>query len=404
MKSLTIQPIITHLTDNDAYKRNMLQAMFHNGQTDNARYELICRNTPEYPLSELFNDVLIEISNLCTLRYTKEELDFISKQPGMKSDFIEFLERFKFNRKHIDIYTNDEKIVVTTNGPQIYTMGFEIYVMSIISELYFRRFNSFEKLWETSNTKLDDKISNLIRYHKTEERYLPIDRQLKIFDFGTRRRWSKDWHLYLVEKLKECLPDTFLGTSNDYLAMKLGLKPIGTMGHEYLQSFQDMNVNLKMFQKTALEKWLTEFNGLNAIALTDTIGMDAFLNDFNLLLAKGYDGLRHDSGDPYDWGNKAIDYYNMLSIDPLTKQLIFSDGLTVGSALFLHSYFSPKIKTGFGIGTHFTNDNGKTPLNLVMKLVSLNGSPVAKISDSPGKTICKDEIFVSYLKHIFNCK
>ena len=132
--------------------------------------------------------------------------------------------------------------------------------------------------------------------------------------------------------------------------------------------------------------------------------MDAFLRDFDLYFAKLFDGLRHDSGDPYEWGEKAIAHYHQLKIDPKTKILTFSDGLTLQKAWDLHQHFKGKIKTGFGIGTNLTNDMGVVQLNIVLKLVACNGQPVAKLSDSPGKTMIDDDTYLAYLKQVFEIK
>jgi nicotinate phosphoribosyltransferase len=223
------------------------------------------------------------------------------------------------------------------------------------------------------------------------------------FDFGCRRRFSGEWQDEVVATLAGTAPQFFKGTSNVHLARKHGLVAIGTMAHEYLQTFQASgNVQLRLFQKQAMDTWVQEYRGDLGIALTDTVGMDAFLADFDLFFAKLFDGLRHDSGDPVVWGEKAIAHYQRLRIDPHTKRLVFSDGLDIPQALYLHGQFADRIQVGFGIGTNLTNDLGLDALNIVMKLVSCNGQPTAKLSDSPGKTLCDDETFLAYLRQVFN--
>jgi nicotinate phosphoribosyltransferase len=174
------------------------------------------------------------------------------------------------------------------------------------------------------------------------------------------------------------------------------------MAHEYMQAFQSFGVRLRDFQKAALEEWVQEYRGDLGTALTDVVGMNAFLDDFDLYFAKLFDGLRHDSGDPVEWGEKAIAHYAKLRIDARTKRLVFSDALTVPKALALYSHFSDRIMTGFGIGTQLTNDTGIPALNIVMKMVACNGQPVAKLSDSPGKSQCRDETFLAYLRQVFH--
>ncbi|MDD5274014.1 MAG: nicotinate phosphoribosyltransferase, partial [Methylovulum sp.] len=209
------------------------------------------------------------------------------------------------------------------------------------------------------------------------------------------------WQEEVVATLQQEVPTLLKGTSNVYLAKRLGLPPIGTMAHEYLQSYQ-AHVCLRDFQRAALEDWAQEFRGELGIALTDTIGMSAFLRDFDLYFAKLFDGLRHDSGDPSAWGEAAIRHYQWLKLDPHSKRLVFSDSLDIPKAIALYRQFAGRIQVGFGIGTHLTNDLGVQPLNIVMKLVRCNGRSVAKLSDAPGKTFCQDEVFVAYLRQVFD--
>jgi nicotinate phosphoribosyltransferase len=205
-----------------------------------------------------------------------------------------------------------------------------------------------------------------------------------------------------VETLAKELPAQFKGTSNVYLARELGITPVGTMAHEYMQAFQGFGIRLRDFQKASLEAWVQEFRGDLGTALTDVIGIDAFLEDFDLYFAKLFDGLRHDSGDPYEWGEKVIEHYKKLRIDPHTKRLVFSDGLDLPSALAIYRHFKGRIQVSFGIGTNLTNDTPIPSLNIVMKMTRCNGQPVAKISDSPGKITGVDETFMAYLRQVFN--
>jgi len=198
------------------------------------------------------------------------------------------------------------------------------------------------------------------------------------------------------------LPLYFKGTSNVYLAYKFKMTPIGTMAHEYLQAHQAFGTRLRDFQKSALEDWVQEYRGDLGTALTDVVGMDAFLSDFDLYFAKLFDGLRHDSGDPILWGEKALAHYVKLRIDARTKRLVFSDALTVPKALNLYRHFADRVMTGFGIGTKLTNDTPYPALNIVMKLTRCNGQPVAKLSDEPSKAQSTDTTFIAYLRQVFN--
>jgi nicotinate phosphoribosyltransferase len=277
-------------------------------------------------------------------------------------------------------------------------MGFEIHVLSIVNELYYRRFDA-QPLLAEGRRRLDEKIELLREFESDPDSQRAFT--FSFFDFGTRRRFSREWHREVVSTLAREVPQFFKGTSNIHLARTLGLTAIGTMAHEYLQTFQAVGVQLRNFQKAALEHWVQEFRGDLGIALTDVIGMDAFLNDFDLYFAKLFDGLRHDSGDPVEWGEKALAHYSKLRIDARTKRLVFSDSLDLPAAFALYRHFADRIPCGFGIGTNLSNDMGITALNIVMKLTECNGQPVAKISDLPGKTLCSDETFLAYLRQVF---
>jgi nicotinate phosphoribosyltransferase len=277
-------------------------------------------------------------------------------------------------------------------------MAFEIFVLAIVNELYCRRFANEEVLSE-GRRRLKTKIE-LLRSTMLSAQS-PSAHPFEFFDFGTRRRFSRIWHDEVVGTLAREIPELFKGTSNVHLAKRYGLAAIGTMAHEYLQTFQAVGVQLKNFQRAALEHWVQEYRGDLGIALTDVVGMDAFLGDFDLYFAKLFDGLRHDSGDPVEWGEKALAHYQQLRIDPHTKRLVFSDGLDIPAALALYAHFSERVQCGFGIGTHLTNDLGVPALNIVMKLMECNGQPVAKLSDSPGKTLCTDQTFLAYLRQVF---
>ena len=390
-------PIVRSLLETDLYKFTMWQALLHGHPNSHTEYEFVCRNTPVFPLAELKAEVERELAHLCTLAFTEDELDFLRALRYMKSDFVDFLTVFRFQRKFIQVGTDGERLVIHAAGPQVHVMAFEIFVLYIVNELYFRRFERDGAL-EEGRQRLAAKIAQLEVFSRQPALRHPFE----FSDFGLRRRFSAAWQDEVVFKLATDVPQYFKGTSNVYLAKKFGLVPIGTMAHEYMQSFQAFGVRLRDFQKAALEDWVQEYRGDLGIALTDVVGMDAFLDDFDLYFAKLFDGLRHDSGDPVVWGEKALAHYGALRIDSNTKRLVFSDALNLDKALALYRHFADRIMTGFGIGTDLTNDVGLTPLNIVMKLVACNGQSVAKLSDAPGKTLCKDETFLAYLRQVFH--
>jgi nicotinate phosphoribosyltransferase len=390
-------PIISSLLDTDLYKFTMWQALLHRHPETRARYRFVCRNTPAYPLAELAREVEAELDALCALSFQKSELDYMRALRFIKSDFVDFLRIFRFQRDFIRVEVRDQMLEIIAEGPQVHVMGFEIPVLSIVNELYFRRFDSDAALRE-GRARLARKVERL--------RTVPESRasRFELFEFGTRRRYSAAFQREVVRSLAQEVPEVLRGTSNVHLAKELGLVPMGTMAHEYLQTFQALGVRLRDFQKQALEDWVQEYRGDLGIALTDVVGMDAFLRDFDLYFAKLFDGLRHDSGDPFEWGEKALAHYAALRIDARAKRLVFSDGLDLDRALALYERFGDRVQLGFGIGTHLTNDVGLPPLNIVMKLTHAGGQPVAKLSDSPGKTLCDDQTFLAYLRQVFDVK
>lgn len=394
--SAPFRPVIHSLLETDLYKFTMWQALLHRFPTNQSEYRFICRNTPAFALSSLLDEVNQQLDWLCNLRFAPDELNHLARLRFIKPDFVQFLRIFQLHRGFIEARADGDQLVITAKGPQVHVLPFEIYVLAIVNELYFRRSGVSDL--SVGRQRLQDKIA-LLRDTLDQTR---LRHPFSLFDFGLRRRFSGEWHDEVVATLKAELPQHFGGTSNVHLAMKHGLAPIGTMAHEYLQTFQSVGVQLKQFQKAAFEAWVQEYRGDLGIALTDVVGMDAFLADFDLYFAKLFDGLRHDSGDPFVWGEKALAHYAALGIDAHSKRLTFSDSLDVPKALALYRHFGDRVQTGFGIGTNLTNDVGPTPLHIVMKLVRCNDQPVAKLADSPGKTLCEDDTFLAYLRQVFN--
>ncbi len=395
------QPVIRSLLETDLYKFTMLQPMLHRMATNQAEYRFVCRNTPAFPLAQLEAEVNEQLDWLCSLRFAPDELQYLGNLRFIKPDFVEFLRLFQLNRSFITARADDDNLVIEAKGPQVHVMLFEIYVLAIVNELYFRRLvqgAARTAAFEEGRARLQSKIAMLREYAPQAK---SLKHPFEFFDFGIRRRFSGEWHEEVVATLAREVPEFFKGTSNVYLAKKFGLVPIGTMAHEYLQTFQAAGCQLRKFQSEALEAWVQEYRGDLGVALTDVVGMDAFLRDFDLYFAKLFDGLRHDSGSPVVWGEKALGHYAKLRIDAHGKRLVFSDGLDVPTAISLHQHFADRVQTGFGIGTNLSNDLGPKALNIVMKLVRCNGQPTAKLSDTPGKTLCDDETFLAYLRQVF---
>lgn len=395
-----MSPIIHSLLDTDLYKFTMLQVVLHKFPQTHSVYHFRCRNLEDtvYPLVDILDDLNEQLDHLCNLKYKEDELQYLRKLRFIKSDFVDYLELFQLKRRFIQASIDAEgRLDIHIEGPMVQAMMFEIFVLAIVNELYFSRIKT-DQVWAEGERRLQAKLDLIQQYEKSQQPNVP---PFLVSDFGTRRRYSFAWQKHVVAAFHKTVPNVFRGTSNVLLAKELNITPIGTMAHEFLQAFQALDVRLRDFQKAALETWVQEYRGDLGIALTDVVGMDAFLRDFDLYFAKLFDGLRHDSGDPYEWGDKAYAHYRKLKIDTKTKMLTFSDGLNLPKAWELHQYFKDRFQVSFGIGTNLTNDMGQKPLNIVLKLVECNGQSVAKISDSPGKTMTDNDTFLAYLRQVF---
>ncbi|MFZ2305770.1 MAG: nicotinate phosphoribosyltransferase [Rhodoferax sp.] len=396
--------IITSLLDTDLYKFTMMQAVLHQFPGAQVEYRFKCRN-PGVDLAAHASDIREEIRALCSLQFQDSELAYLRGLRFIKSDFVDFLGLFRLNEKYITVTpkpTGEIDIVIV--GPWLHTILFEIPVLAIVNEVYFRNTQKVPDFLE-GRKRLDVKISQLRAEGLSE---------LKIADYGTRRRFSRAWHdevlRVLVARLGTAqspgnstgIPGQLAGTSNTLAAMRLGLTPLGTMAHEYLQATQALGPRLRDSQIFAFESWAREYRGDLGIALSDVYGMGAFLRDFDLYFCKLFDGARHDSGDPFDWGERMLAHYTRNRVDPRTKTLIFSDGLTVPRTIELYQQFRGRCQLAFGIGTNLTNDLGYEPLQIVIKMVQCNGQPVAKLSDTPSKNMCEDEKYLAYLRQVFD--
>jgi len=370
----------------------MMQVVLHHFPGAQVEYQFKCR-TQGVDLASHIDAIRTEVADLCKLRFEESELAYLRGLRFMKSDFVDFLALFQFNEKYIHIERRADKgIDIAIRGPWLHTILYEIPVLAIVSEVYFRRTQPNPDLAE-GRRRLQAKM-DLIRTVESAE-------ELKISDFGTRRRFSLAWQDEIIATLKREVPQYFAGTSNVLLAMKHGVTPLGTMAHEYMQACQALGPRLRDAQVFAFDKWAQEYRGDLGIALSDTYGMNAFLRDFDMYFCKLFDGARHDSGDPFEWGEKLIAHYQKNRVDPRTKTLIFSDQLTFPLAIEISQRFRGRAKTSFGIGTNLTNDLGYVPINIVIKMTECNGQPVAKVSDAPGKTISEDPGYLRYLRQVF---
>jgi nicotinate phosphoribosyltransferase len=386
--------IIESMLDNDLYKFTMMQAVLHQFPSVEVEYKFKCRSEGVNFNPYIFQ-IIDEIDALCRdLRFTRAELDYLGSLRFIKPDFIQFLKLFKFERNYIDIgRTLDGELDIRVKGPWLHTILFEVPILAIISEIY-----SVDQTadYDSAIKRTEEKIA----YIKKNVEYFATP--FRFADFGTRRRHSSEWHYTVVAMLKEEAGDNIVGTSNVWLAKELKMTPIGTMAHEWVQAHQGLDWRLVDSQKMAFENWAREYRGDLGIALSDTIGVDAFLRDFDMFFAKLFDGTRQDSGDPYEYAHKIIAHYRSMNIDPETKTIVFSDGQTIESAVLLWKSFKEHINVSFGIGTHITNDFDYKPLSIVMKMVKCDEEPVAKLSDSPEKGMCEDPKYLDYLKSVFH--
>jgi nicotinate phosphoribosyltransferase len=388
--------IITSLLDTDFYKLTMMQCVFHFFKNSHAQYKFICRkNHIAEKLHPIQKNIQEQIDFLCGLSFSSADIDYLLSLGVFKEDFLLFLKAFKLNPQHITLKSDINHFELHISGPWLETILLEVPILAIISESYTQTLETPELI---SDAKL--KLEHKIEYLKIQPQQTLTD--FKFSDFGTRRRFSKDWQTYVVTTVREEIPEFLYGTSNVLLSKKIGTYPIGTMAHEYLQAFQILAPNLAMHQKAALETWLAEYQGLLSVALTDVINMDSFLSEFTPELAKQYKGLRHDSGDPMAWGHKALNYYLKNNISPKDKLLVFSDSLTFPKMLEIYKEFHRTIPVLFGIGTNLTNDFLIPPLDNVIKLTHINHQAVIKISDTPQKIVCEDPTALEKLKNTYH--
>jgi len=386
---MKLDPIVVSLLDTDLYKFNMDQVIFHKHTDLNGEYYFRCRNEGVVFTREMFDEINAQIDHLCTLTFTRQELDYLRSIRFIKHDYVEFLRLWRPLRDYVETsLSEDGELGIVVRGPLFSAMQFEIYLLEIVNEVYFRMQYDYDTLLASAREKLDAKIRDF-QFGKYTFRFA---------EFGCRRRLSRVWEDEVVRRFAN-ETENCMGTSNVYLAMKYNLKPIGTYAHEFVQMYQGIDsIPLAYTNHYALEDWYDEYRGDNGTALTDTVTTDLFLLDFNRAMVNNFNGVRHDSGDPYAWGEKLIDHYKHYGVDPKTKMLLFSDSLNFDRAQALYDYFRDRVKVSFGIGTFCSNDTCEKALNIVIKLQTVNGRAVAKLSDTPGKAMCRDMEYLEYLK------
>ncbi|QYN41572.1 nicotinate phosphoribosyltransferase [Gilliamella sp. ESL0443] len=387
--------IITSILDTDAYKLHMQQAVFHHYPDVTVNAQFRCRS--DDLLGQYADEIAHQVKLMESLALTEDEFAYLSHISFFKADYLNWLKNWHFNSQLLTIKNEDGQLVIQIEGKWVDVILWEVPLLAVISEIVHKD-RSPNIGVDQALVRLKDKLA----IFDTND----IDISgFNLMDFGTRRRYSFAVQEAVVSYLQNHFTN-FNSTSNYLLAYRLGLTPVGTQAHEWFQAHQRLSTNLQDCQKTALQVWLDEYPHDLGVALTDCITMDAFLRDFDYYLASHYQGLRHDSGDPIEWGEKAIRHYQQLGIDPKTKLLVFSDSLNFDKALKIYQYFNNRVKLSFGIGGFLACDIPSTEfntksLNIVLKLTECNNQPVAKLSDSPGKTISKDLAFIDELKRTF---
>ena len=393
---MKFEPFIESLLETDLYKFSMGQAIYHQFSDYKTTWTFKCRNEKVFFTPEMVEEIKEQIQAYCSLRFTEDELDYLENIKWIKGSYVDFLRLWEPRYEDFTITTEGDKgLTIETKGTWLNTSMYEIPTLAIVNEVYFRMAYDYSTLMDSFKEKLEAKIQTLISGEY---------RIGNFSEFGVRRRLSSDAQDLAVRRLAEensnYADSNIVGTSNVFLAKKYNLTPVGTMAHEWIMCVGQGNHkhNPAYSNWFALDAWVKEYGVLNGTALTDTITTDCFLKDFQLTYATLFSGVRHDSGCPFEWGNKMIAHYKSLGIDPTTKTLLFSDGLDFKEATEIKDYFNGKVKVAFGIGTYLSNDTCEEPLNIVMKTTLCNGMDVAKISDVKGKGMCKNDAYVDYLQ------
>lgn len=400
---MKLNPIITSLLETDLYKFSMGQAIYHQFPSYKTTWSFKCRNSKVKFTPEMIAEIKEQIKHYCTLKFTEEELNYLSNIEWLHEDYIDHLRLWNARFEDFIISTNEEcGLALDAKGTWLNTSMYEIPVLAIINEVYFKMAYNYDELLEQYKRKLEEKTQWLIsgKYNLGG-----------FSEFGLRRRLSAEAQELAVKTLcennKNYKDSRCVGTSNVYLAKKFNVIPVGTMAHEFIMCVGQGNpmYNPAYSNKLAMDAWTKEYGVLNGTYLTDTIG-DALTHlDMGYTYSICFNGVRHDSGDPYKWGDEWIkhfeNFYNKYHddrVNPKNKTLLFSDSLDFERASKLYDYFKNRVKVAFGIGTYIANDTDVEPLNIVMKVTECNDRPVAKLSNAEGKTMCKDTSYVEYLR------
>jgi nicotinate phosphoribosyltransferase len=391
------------IIDNDLYKLSMQQAVLALYPDVEAEYLFVNRRAGKDKFTRQFCDRLgASIEAMADLKLTDEEYQYMKSMPWFSPSYVEYLKNYRFDPRRVTIQCVDDNLQLRIRGPWRDAIWDEVPLMSVISELWFE-----PHFLISTNGCPPDKWNYDGQTVKAEQKAQRLLEAGAVFtDFGTRRRRSFLSQDMLVRAMSGVAqngqyPGKFVGTSNVLLAMKYGLKPIGTMAHEWIQAHSVLG-SLRHANRAALDAWVKVYHSALGTALTDTYTTSSFFEDFDPYYARLYDGIRHDSACPFKFTDNAVAHYHKLGIDPMSKTIIFSDSLDVDLAIKILRYCEGKIRCAFGIGTHFTNDfpGLLKALNMVIKLVKLGGVDVVKLSDDIRKAIGeKDAVRVARYVH-----
>lgn len=381
--------IIRSILDTDTYKLTMAQAIAHHYPHVQVGYDFINRAKTPFPAG--FDQRLREaVNDMQELSLTGVEEGFLRERCYyLKPNFVDMFRGYRYNPAQVKIRQVGGELFVTVVGPWYLTVFWEVPLLAIISELYYEMMGQPPVEIAPGSDALDWK--GVLNYKLRRM----SDAGCVVSDFGTRRRHSLMVHDHVVKTMKDSKCCT--GTSNVHLAHKYDMTPIGTMAHEWIMAHACM-FGYRRATSEALKAWVKVYHGELGVALPDTFGTEVFLRDFNTLYAKLFDGARHDSGDWKWFTDLMIAHWKSLRIDPATKSIVYSDGLNDDLSIEIQEYAAGKVLPRYGIGTFMTNDVGRTPLNIVIKMTSCDGRPTVKLSDSPGKELGVPEA-VSYCKY-----
>ena len=355
---MKLDPIVFSLLDTDLYKFNMDQVIFHKHTDLSGEYYFRCRNEGVTFTREMFDEINAQIDHLCMLKFAKEELDYLRSIRFIKNDYVEFLRLWRPIRDYVETrLSGDGQLCIVVKGPLFSAMQFEIYLLEIVNEVYFRMKYDYDALLISAKERLDQKIQDFQTGKYT----------FTFAEFGCRRRLSREWEDVVVRRLS-AETQNLIGTSNVYLAMKYNCVPLGTMSHQLI-SFEENVSGVFECNFNVMKKFSDVYDGDNGIYLYDCFGDEVFFSNLSKRMAMMYKGLRVDSGDEFEQTEKIIAKYKSLGIDPATKQVCYSNGLDIDKAIEIHKYVNGRVQDSYGVGTFLTCDvTGAEPMNIVVKL------------------------------------